>query len=917
MGLTYKAFDTRLRIDVALKVIHPAKLGDPDAQRLFIREARAAARVSHPNVASISFLEERESAGAVFYAMEFVDGLSLHSWMRRHGRPRLGQALGFAEQAAHGLSAIHEQQIVHRDLKPPNLMVVQYQGDHPRFRALTASGGCLVKIIDFGLARSSGAPLSPDFAEPDAPLPTTGFRGTVAYASPEQCEEEPDIDGRSDLYSLGCILWEMLAGRPPFVAPNHREMLNQHVSCAPPWETLKNVPEPVVEVLRRLLAKDRTERYHDATGAAEAIVGARRAAGDAVLAPAAVPIGTAGRLKPNSSVSNDARPSEPPPTQRTSSPSTPGGTHITVNLPSRWWIGALAAVVLLAGVVAWAFVARHSRLPPPVAAPVAADPAAQKRTVAVMRFTTVGNDSESENFADGMSEDMLNSLGKIRGLRVVSVASVERRAGGTSEKRDLVGELGVGSVLEGSVRRQGTRFRITTRLNDARTGQQLWSDSYDREAFDAFEIQRTVANEIARALALNLSPGEQEAIVQRPTASAEAYDLFLKARNLQRSGTRTESLQSEVVSLYERALQLDPNFALAWAHISKAHGTVYWFAIDKTPQRIARARGAAETAIRLQPALADGHVALGSALSYQDRDLDRALEAFRVALAIAPGNAEALDAAAHILRRKDRWEEGLVMFRESASLAPDDANKVSALATHLSAMRRYAEAEPIFKRATEISGGNAYREIRYWSCVADRTGDWNIYVSKARELAGRVPPDRRWRVQWMTRDFRAALETIRALPGDDVAAALQRVPKSLLFGRLHRALGEETQAQACFQDAFSKVRAQAEANPSDPGWQMKLADAFAGVGDRENALAMGEAALRLMPETRDGVAAHQLMEEFAQVCADVGAVDRACELLSRILHVEYRLGLLEVRNSPSFDPLRGQPQFETLLRGRL
>ena len=235
MGMTYKATDTRLDMDVALKVIHPSRLGDSEVQRLFIREARAAARVGHPNVAAVSFLEDR--AGTVFYAMEFVDGLSLHSWLRRNGPISPARALAFAEQIAHGLDAIHAQGLIHRDLKPANVMVATHAPDHPSHAALAASGGCALKIIDFGLARAVGPSADGDY-DADAPLPTIGFRGTAAYASPEQCEELTDLDARSDLYALGCILWEMLTGHPPFRGRSHRDVINHHVGTTPPWMEL-------------------------------------------------------------------------------------------------------------------------------------------------------------------------------------------------------------------------------------------------------------------------------------------------------------------------------------------------------------------------------------------------------------------------------------------------------------------------------------------------------------------------------------------------------------------------------------------------------------------------------------------------------------------------------------------------------
>lgn len=258
MGVTFKAVDRRLKTTVALKLIQPFRDLDPKAVQLFVREARAAARIHHPNVAPVLFLSD--VPGRLFYAMEFVDGISLHDWLQRHGPQDAPLALSFARQICAGLVAIHEQQIVHRDLKPGNLMVVEFPPGHPRYEALREAGGRLLKIIDFGLARAFHEDLT---ASRMAPA-TTGFHGTVIYASPEQCREERQIDGRSDIYSFGCILWEMLCGRPPLEGETHFEQLNLHLHAPLPYERLGAQPACLLEVLDRCLAKSPADRYPDA-----------------------------------------------------------------------------------------------------------------------------------------------------------------------------------------------------------------------------------------------------------------------------------------------------------------------------------------------------------------------------------------------------------------------------------------------------------------------------------------------------------------------------------------------------------------------------------------------------------------------------------------------------------------------------
>ncbi len=263
MGITYKAHDERLKLDVALKVINQTFMNDRGAQTLFLREARAAARVRHSNVASVLFLND--APGNVFYAMEFVAGEPLNAWLKREGKIVPLVAIDIAKQLASGLGAIHAEGLIHRDLKPANVLL------QPAANTATTADGTSfahrsalrVKIIDFGVAREIAT-------EVDA-VSTIGFRGTVAYASPEQCEEHYDLDGRSDLYSLGCILFEMLAGHPPFAARSRRAFLNLHVTEPPPLHLLDDQPAILVAVIARLLAKNPEERYQDAQALVEAL----------------------------------------------------------------------------------------------------------------------------------------------------------------------------------------------------------------------------------------------------------------------------------------------------------------------------------------------------------------------------------------------------------------------------------------------------------------------------------------------------------------------------------------------------------------------------------------------------------------------------------------------------------------------
>lgn len=906
MGVTYKAVDTRLHVDVALKVIHPARIADPDAAKLFIREARAAAKVYHPNVSPVVFLNDEP--GKVFYAMEYVDGVSLYVWLRKQGSLSVGQALAFAEQIAAGLGAIHEQQLVHRDLKPANVMVVQFPGDHPRHRALTASGGCHLKIIDFGLARGTGDPgATPD---PAGPMPTLGFRGTAGYASPEQCEEHSDLDGRADLYALGCMLWEFLRGRPPFVGKTHRELLNQQVAAPPPWVELQGFPEPVIAVLRKLLAKRREDRFPDATALGEALAAARRDLGTTGAALATIPRGS-DALPAVSTIATPQPPSAPATASRTP------GTQITVQLPTKWWVSVLLLVGLLGGLAIWMLAPRTDPRLRQLADGVpttklTADAAARRRFIAVLPFNNITGEKETDYFADGIHDDILTTLAKVRELRVISRATSMRYRGKEIKLREIAQELGVGTVLEGSVRRSGNRVRVTTQLIDVETDQHLWAETYDREITDVFEIQSTVAKEIANSLAMNLSPVEQKAIAERPSKNKEAYEIYREARSLYSRTSIAADSRAEVVRLLEKALLLDPDFALAHAMLSRVHGELYWFGLDDSPERAAKVRAGAEKASQLRPDLAEARVALGEVLYRIDHNFEGALREFRTAVLLEPSNPIAVESTGFALRRLNRWEEATQQFRESARLSPDDAQKQLAVAEQLFVTRRYKEALTFYRKATEISGNKSW-QYHYHLCQYELDGDWNAFIAAATPLVATVDAATRWTLQEFMGDSAGALRSIAEVRGDDVSEGTVNIPKSLATGLILINQGDAQEGRDRCAAAVAVIKARLPSDPKRAALRMKLALAHAGMLDREAALREGEQAMRELPESADAIAGRHLVLDFAEVCAMVGEAERACEIIERMSTVEIKFTRRMAARTPAFKVLRGYPRFERLL----
>ena len=686
MGVTYKAFDERLRIEVALKVITPAQVDEAKAQALFLREARAAARVRHSNVASVVYLND--TPGNFFYAMEFIAGESLADWLRTRGALPPAMAIGFATQIARGLEAIHAQQIVHRDLKPANLMIVPSgRVSQPGESVETNPNSWQIKIIDFGLARGFGG----GGLGTEADAQTIGFRGTALYASPEQCEERGQIDGRSDLYALGCILWEMLVGAPPFRARTHRELLNQHVSVPPPLERIAYLPSGLRSVLTRLLAKDPGGRFANA----DAVVRALENCHD----PSA---GSDGKFEDLAvTATHDSHGISPAPRATTSD-------AVTATRPpaKNGAIGfSVAAAASLIAVAAWFFPRGQPATPLPavasqtpvvaLAAPTAAPspsptPAVPSRkSIAVLPFENLSGRPEDAYLADGLQEEILNALARFRDLKVISRTSTMEYRGKPPNIREVGQRLGVGTVLEGSIRREGNTLRLTVQLIDTRDDNHLLATSYDRELTKVLDLQTTVARVVAEALSATITRQERGDLDRVATNNGDAYDRYLRAVTLFRRPVPGDDRGViEPRRLLEEALRLDPNYADAYALLSHAI-IIGW---GQRPEDAAAAKQAYERAFASDPKLPEAQLARGVYAIFVTANLDQALGDLGAVVKLRPNSAEVHWDLGLALRRAGRMEEALEHFVRAWDLDPLHPGYDSGPITTLMGLRRFPEA---------------------------------------------------------------------------------------------------------------------------------------------------------------------------------------------------------------------------------
>ncbi len=848
MGEVYLAEDTKLKRQVALKFMPLPYSTDPDARERFKREAQAAAVLNHPNIVTIH--EVGEFHGRPYIVMEHCRGRSLRDYLI--GKTlTIGQFLDLAAQILEGLHEAHAAGVIHRDLKPSNIMIDEYERP---------------KILDFGLATIRGG----------EKLTKTGSTlGTIGYMSPEQISGK-EVDERSDLFSLGVILYEILARKRPFTGDNDAAILNAVLNETPPPVTTHrpDVPDGVQRIIGRLLEKNLGYRFRSALEVLAELKHRRRTDGQQVL---------------TGSLSGRQR-------------------LLFIGLP------ALAVLIMLLALSIQMYSPAVDETGEP-----------DRKMLAVLPFENLGA-PEDEYFADGITDEITSRLGVIKGLGVISRTSAMQYKKTEKGLPEIAGELGVDYILEGTIRWDKTSdtslVRITPQLIKVSDNTHLWAENYERPLTKIFAIQADIAERIVEKLDIVLQEPARRLIEDRPTENMQAYEYLLRG-NEYRLHTFEEEDCRIALEMYEKAVELDSTFAEAYAWLGYSHVSLYWWGYDGTSSRLEKAKTAIDKALDLEPNLPEGHSALAYYHYWGFLDYERALQEMAKVREIRPFDSWDYNGLGAVLRRQGKWEEALFNFERSIELSPRNGSYFLELAITHHMMRHYEEAERFYDISISLTPELTWAYLLKSGMYLSLRGDVDAARRVLNGAAGKVDNTVLIRplaeCDILDREYKSALEQLAdgtiSLVGDISSYYLGEISSYYLKKALiYHLMDDSSTSTACYDSA--RIYLENHDRPVavlHDYVDQNLAMAYAGLGMKEQAISQMNKIAARTPLSLDAFDGAFVLHHCAIVNVMVGEHETALDQLEQLLSINSGLSVALFKIDPRWDPLRDHPRFKALL----
>jgi len=863
MATVYLARDLKHDRPVALKVLHPELAASVGPDR-FLREIKLAARLQHPHIMSV--LDSGESEGHLWFTMPYIEGESLRQRLVRERQLPVPDAIRLTREAALALDFAHRHGVVHRDVKPENILLVDGQA----------------LVADFGIARALDPGSAPQLTE-------TGMSiGTPAYMSPEQAVGDKGIDARSDIYSLGTVLYEMLAGETPFAAPTAQATIARRFteSPRPLRQARETVPEALAAATARALAKAPADRFATAAEFARALDAAGGGAPPAdTIAPAAGTVTTP------------------------AAPARPARHRPRAPLTLALGVGFVLGLGVLFG-----WLRSHGGAEPTGPGTV--------KLLAVLPFENLG-DASDEYFADGITDEVRGKLATLPGLQVIAGSSAGQYKRSTKTPQQIAQELGVQYLLIGKIRWEKSsggqsRVRVSPELVQVPGGgppTTKWQQPFDASLTDVFQVQADIAGRVAQALDVALGSTTRDQLAQRPTANLAAYDTYLKGVEALGQGSSPPTLRQAAVN-FEQAVALDTAFAPAWARLSQALSLLNGQTVPDSA-RISQSLAAAKRSIALAPGRPDGQIALGDYLRRVERNYPQAREAYATAARLAPANAEVLRGIALTEQGLGRWEASVEPLQRAQMLDPRSLTIATVVGTTYLWLRRYPEAIAAAEHALTLSPASPQPfETKVMALLGQ--GDTAAAHGAIRARLQQVEPTgvlaylaSYYDVFWALDDEQQRI-LVRLGPGqfDDDRGAW-----GLALAATYAVRGDQAHARAYADSARIAMEEQLRSAPDDPGLHVYYGTALAYLGRKADAIREGRRGVELLPLARDQQNGQYFQHQLARIYLLVGEPEQALDQLEPLLKIPYYLSPAWLRIDPGFDPVRANLRFKRLAAG--
>ena len=841
MGEVFKAEDTILKRVVALKFLPLSFSADREAKKRFIHEARSASALDHLNICNIHEIGETDK-GQLFISMSCYEGETLQDKIEK-GNLNIEQVLDISLQICEGLKKAHQNNITHRDIKPANIYI-------------TNDG--VVKILDFGLAKAKG----------QSQLTQIGTTvGTISYMSPEQTRGE-EVDQRTDIWSIGVVIYEMLTGNLPFKGDYDQAVIYSILNEKP---ELNYLPNEIVHVIKKAIAKQKEDRYQNVEDMINDLLSVKNG--------------------------SEAR------------------KYFSLLKPISLKIKMTA--------IAFLFIAAASIIYLSIYKPVinqANGTAPERKMIVVLPFENLGS-PEDEYFAQGMREEISNKLAELGSIGVISRSSAEKFANTKKTAKEIGKELGVDYILEGTVqwaRSKGNpdQIRIIPQLIRVSDDINIWSDSYDRVINDVFKMQNEIAQNVVDKLGIKILP-RQFASESPPTKNLDAYEYYLKAAGLEFNHISNSDIIKSINN-YNTAIELDPGFAAAHALLATVYMGSYFY-IKRDSAIIEKINIHLQKARQLNPNLAEFHLAQGYYYYYFiPNGLQKALEEFKKTLKIRPNNAEANLAIGIINIFLGKYELELPFFLKAFALDPLNTRYAQAVGGAYNAQHEYKSAEKYFKRAIELNPS----ESDLYIVLAKNYIDWKGDMKVARQIIKNVKNDEYLKFRpnifiyfnIIEKNFSEALTQLKSSKKEYEDSYFNFIPNYQMIALIYRYLKNDELSRKYFDSAKIKVEKMISTNPEDIRLPISLSITYAGLNKKAEALAAFNKAMELAPKNVEIFDKVYQVNDLAQIYTLLGDYDDALKQLNYLLSNYTGFSVNRLKYDPIYDKLRNMPAYTELIQ---